>query len=98
MVFLGMLHLCSMAVAAIHAARHDAAAAAVYPTFGNELVASATASAAAPLPVWPTGQPIPGEIPGKFGKESYSCLTKGVPVADCKDRGVKSVTVPTITP
>lgn len=49
--------------------------------------------------VWPPeGPPIPGEEPGKFGNETYSCLTKGVPVAECKDRGVYTVTLPTLTP
>lgn len=49
-----------------------------------------------PIPLWPTT--VPGEHPGAIGAEYENCLTKGVSVPDCKDKGVHNVTVPTLTP
>jgi hypothetical protein len=52
---------------------------------------------AAAIPLWPAGK-VPGEHPGTIGNESATCLTKGVPVADCKDLSIHNVAVPAITP
>lgn len=50
------------------------------------------------ISVWPTGDKVPGERVGTIGAEYETCLTGGVKPADCKDRSVHNVTVPTLTP
>jgi acetyl esterase/lipase len=47
-------------------------------------------------PLWPGD--APGDRPGTIGPEGETCLTKMVPIKDCKDRMVTNVTSPTITP
>jgi acetyl esterase/lipase len=68
-----------------------------YGDAANLRNAVATNTTSQQIPLWPAGQ-VPGEHAGAIGPETMNCLTKGVNVSECHDRGIHDVTVPTITP
>ena len=75
-------------------------AVAVYTEVGGGpqgTVTAATVSGSSAIPLWPAGK-VPGEHPGAYGPETVRCLTANTSVANCKDRGLGNVSIPTITP